>query len=306
VTPVSIAENETFGATFPFKANYFVGHGFRQHYVDEGPREAEVIVCLHGEPTWGYLYRNFITPLSRTWRVVVPDHMGFGKSDTPADGDYTLSTHVANLEALFDHLDLRNITFVVQDWGGAMAGAYTLRNPDRVNRLMLMNTYLGYGGIAMNGVSPWFQWIGKHHEAGTLDGILGELGSTVLSVMKITGFTNSVAVTDDWLRAYSAPFPDRASCVGAIAFPLDYLLGRIRPFIVDCIKTGDMEALLAKPAMLAYGMADKAIEPAHAIADFEALYPGRPVVRLPGVGHYCQEDAPGTLVALISQFIQAT
>ena len=255
---MSIAPSETFGGTFPFAANYFDGHGFRQHYVDEGPHDGETIVCLHGEPTWGYLYRNFIGPLSADARIVVPDHMGFAKSDTPADGDYTLATHVANLEALCAHLDLGHITFVVQDWGGAMAGAYTLRNPARVRRLVLMNTYLGYGGQPAPELSAWFTWIKRHHDAGTLVDVLGDLASTVLSVMKIIGFQNSAAVTDDWLDAYAAPFPDRAACVGAIAFPLDYLLGRIRPFVVECLKTGDMPALLAKPAMLACGMEDRA------------------------------------------------
>ena len=75
--------HDTFDGTFPFAPHTFDGHGFVQHYIDEGPRDGEVVVCLHGEPTWGYLYRNMIGPLSEHYRVVVPDHMGFGKSATP-------------------------------------------------------------------------------------------------------------------------------------------------------------------------------------------------------------------------------
>ncbi|MCY4547093.1 MAG: alpha/beta fold hydrolase [Defluviicoccus sp.] len=303
---MTVAASETFGGTFPFAPHFFAGHGFRQHYVDEGPRGGETIVCLHGEPTWGYLYRAFIGPLSGAARVVVPDHMGFGKSETPPGRDYTLATHVANLEALCDSLELADITFVVQDWGGPIAGAYTLRNPDRVRRLVLMNAYLGYGGLPPPALTPWFAWIRRHYDAGTLDDVLGDLGSIVLSVMTIIGFCNRQAVTGDWLNAYAAPFPDRAACIGAIAFPLDYLLGRIRPFVVDCLRTGDLAALRAKPAMLACGMEDRAIPPSHAIADFRALWPDGPVVELPGVGHFCQEDAPQTLVALIRQFLQMT
>ncbi len=78
-----IAESETFGGTWPYKANFCTVAGFSQHYVDEGSKNSEVIICLHGEPTWGYLYRRFIESLSKTYRVVVPDHMGFGKSETP-------------------------------------------------------------------------------------------------------------------------------------------------------------------------------------------------------------------------------
>ena len=89
--------NETFNGTWPFKPHFTDAPGFRMHYVDEG--QGEPILCIHGEPMWGYLYRKFIGPLSRTNRVVVPDHMGFGKSQTPQDRTYTLKTHVENLTA---------------------------------------------------------------------------------------------------------------------------------------------------------------------------------------------------------------
>ncbi len=98
---------------------FFLGNGFKQHYVDEGPKGSETLVFLHGEPTWGYIYRNFIKEFSKNFRVVVPDHMGFGKSETPQDKVYTLRTHTENLAALIKHLDLDNITLIGQDWGGA-------------------------------------------------------------------------------------------------------------------------------------------------------------------------------------------
>lgn len=299
-----VPADETFDGTFPFKPNFSTAPGFRMHYVDEGPRDGEPIVCLHGEPTWGYLYRNFIPPLSQTHRVIVPDHMGFGKSETPQDRDYRLKTHVENLAALIDDLGLQDITFVVQDWGGPISGAYTVRNPDRVKRICLMNTLLGYGGVQPEGRTPWFEWIATHYEAGDLEEVLGNLGSTILSVMKIIGFQNSAAVTDTWIRAYSAPFPDKASCIGGIEFPLDVHLGRIRDYVMEGVS--GVDALKQKPAMLAVGLHDKGIAPDHAIGDFKALFPGGPVVELPDAGHFCQEDAPETLVALIRQFIQMT
>lgn len=225
-----IEATETFAGTWPFAPHFCDAAGFRQHYVDEGPRDGEVVICLHGEPTWGYLYRNFIPSLAQHYRVIVPDHMGFGKSETPTDRDYTLRTHVDNLTQLIDSLELQDITFVCQDWGGPITGAYTIRHPQRVKRVALMNTLFGYGGATVNDTpSDWFAWIARHHEQGTLEGILGELGSTILSVMKIVGFENSAAVNDNWIKAYSAPFPDRASCIGGIEFPLDVHLGRIAP-----------------------------------------------------------------------------
>jgi pimeloyl-ACP methyl ester carboxylesterase len=299
-----IPSNETFDGTWPFVPQFTRVSGFEQHYVDEGPRDGQVILCLHGEPTWGYLYRKMIAPLSATFRVVVPDHMGFGKSETPQDRVYTLQTHVENLERFVEALDLRDITLVCQDWGGPMAGAFTLRNPERVKRLFMMNTVLGYGGgQAAGGTTPWFEWIAKHEEAGTLTGILGEMGSTVLSVMKIIGFQNSSAVDETWIRAYSAPFPDRASCIGAINFPLDVHYGRFLPFVFETMEKCDLAALKSKPAMLVSGDKDYGIAPDHAVSDFRGLFPNGEIVPVAGVGHFCQEDIPDELVQYLESFI---
>jgi len=300
-----IPADETFDGTFPFTPHFSDAAGFRQHYVDEG--SGDVIVCLHGEPTWGYLYRNFIPPLSLTHRVIVPDHMGFGKSETPQDREYTLRTHVENLTSLFDELGLTDITFVAQDWGGAMACAYTVRYPDRVKRVCLMNAMSGYGNAGRDDLPPivesrWFQWIGEGYENGRTEAVLTNLGSTVVDVMKIIGFENSAAIDDTWIRAYAAPFQTPAECKGGLAFPLDLYLGRALEYMVEGF--AGVESLKAKPAMLAVGMQDHAIPPETAIADFKALWPKGPVLQLANAGHFCQEDVPETLVALIQQFIQ--
>ena len=299
-----IKASETFEGTWPFLPNFFDGNGFLMHYVDEGPRQANPIILLHGEPTWGYLYRKFIPELSKSYRVVVPDMMGFGKSETPQDKEYTLKTHVENLSRLIDNLKLTNITFVGQDWGGPITAAYSIRNLNKVKSFVLINTLFGYSKEERpKNLSPWFQWINKHYQDKTLDGILGELGSTLLSVMKIPNFTNNNIINDTWINAYSSQFPDRASCIGAINFPLDALLNRIVPYIVEGIKQGDLKSLCSKPAVLAYGMKDKAIEPDYAIRDFKALFPGSKVVEMPNAGHYSQEDEPELLINLIKEFM---
>ena len=300
-----IKASETFEGTWPFLPNFFDGNGFLMHYVDEGPRQANPIILLHGEPTWGYLYRKFIPELSKSFRVVVPDMMGFGKSETPQDKEYTLKTHVENLCSLIDHLKLTNITFVGQDWGGPITAAYSIRNLNKVKSFVLINTLFGYSKEERpKNLSPWFQWINKHYKDKTLEGILGELGSTLLSVMKIPNFTNNNIINETWINAYSAQFPDRASCKGAINFPLDALLNRIVPYIVEGIKQGDLKSLCSKPAVLAYGMKDKAIEPDYAIRDFKALFPGSKVVEMPNAGHYSQEDEPELLINLIKEFMK--
>ena len=300
-----IKASETFEGTWPFTPNFFDGNGFLQHYIDEGPRQAKPIILLHGEPTWGYIYRKFIPELSKKFRVIVPDMMGFGKSETPQDKEYTLKTHVENLGGLIDNLKLNNITFVGQDWGGPITAAYSIRNIDKVRGFVLINTLFGYSKEERpKNLSPWFQWINKHYQNKTLDGILGELGSTLLSVMKIPNFTNNKIINDTWIDAYSSQFPDRASCKGAINFPLDALLNRIVPYIVEGIKQGDLKSLCAKPAILAYGMKDNAIEPDYAIRDFKALFPNSKVIEMPNAGHYSQEDEPELLINLIKEFMK--
>ena len=300
-----IKASETFEGTWPFLPNFFDGNGFQMHYVDLGPRQANPIILLHGEPTWGYLYRKFIPELSKSYRVVVPDMMGFGKSETPQDKEYTLKTHVENLSRLIDNLKLTNITFVGQDWGGPITAAYSIRNLNKVKSFVLINTLFGYSKEERpKNLSPWFEWINKHYQDKTLDGILGELGSTLLSVMKIPNFTNNNIINDTLIKAYSSKFPDRASCKGAINFPLDALLNRIVPYILEGIKQGDLKSLCSKPAVLAYGMKDKAIEPDYAIRDFKSLFPGSKVVKMPNAGHYSQEDEPELLINLIKEFMK--
>jgi cis-3-alkyl-4-acyloxetan-2-one decarboxylase len=309
-----IPANKTFDGTFPFEPHFTMAPGFRMHYVDEG--KGSPIICLHGEPTWSYLYRKFIPPLATDFRVIVPDHMGFGKSETPPDREYTLRTHVENLAALIAELDLMDITFVLQDWGGPIGAAYTLRHPDRVGRLVLMNTILGYSAAVTDvprdpGHKPhrltssnWFRWVKQSVDDGTFHEHMRHLGSHIGDLMGQLGMRNDEAKTAVWLRAYAAHFQTSADCKGAIEFPLDIIHDRIAPYVLEGFPM--VPSLRAKPAMLAEGMADEAIPPELAIADFKALFPKGPVVRLAGVGHFCQEDAPETLVSLIQLFTQLT
>ena len=133
-------KDETFDGTFPFAPRYFDRNGFQMHYVDEG--SGEPVVLVHGDPTWGYLYRNFIHALARHHRCIVPDHMGMGKSGVPQEPyPYRLQHHIANFENLLLYLDLRDITLVLHDWGGPVGLGFATRHPERVKRLVLMNTW---------------------------------------------------------------------------------------------------------------------------------------------------------------------
>ena len=296
-----IPADETFAGTWPFRPRFFDGNGFPMHYVDEG--SGDPIVCLHGEPTWGYLYRRFIPRLARLGRVVVPDHMGFGKSATPQDREYSIRAHADNLESLLDHLELDRITFVAQDWGGPISTVFALRHPERIKRLCYMNT--GVPGRAPAGTKtvadfPWFKWI-KTPES---EAVLSNLGATILSVMKRIGFERTEHVDETWIRAYAAPFPTPADCKGALRFP--HCIGSPETVATILEHFAKLPALAAKPAMYLHGEEDRAIPTEMSVGAFRSTWPKGPVVTLPGVGHFIQEDAPETACALIEQFIQMT
>ena len=299
-----IPADEDFDGTWPFAPHFCDAAGFRQHYVDEGT--GRPVLLLHGQPTWGYIYRAFIPALSATHRVIVPDHMGFGKSATPPDRIYTLRTHVENLTALIDALDLRDITLVMQDWGGPIGVGYAVRHPERIHSLVLMNTVVGYGTAGRRDLpnpveTPWFRWIRDGLPTGRTEAVLCQLSSTILSVMQIVGLERLDRVTQTFIRAYGAPFQTPAECIGALGFPLDVALGRIRDFVRE--GAPGVAALRDKPALMIEGMLDRAIPPALALADFAGVWPNAPVIQVPGAGHYIQEDAPEVVVPALQTFL---
>ena len=302
-----IEPSETFDGTWPYKPNFFDGNGFKHHYVDEGPRDSrETFVCVHGEPTWGYLYRNFIPKLSQLGRVVVPDHMGFGKSETPQDRDYTPREHYENLESLLLDLDLRDVTLVLQDWGGPIGSQFAYRHPDRVKRLVAMNTIAG--GQAPSGVPtvadfPWFKFV----SSAAFEPVITNLSHTILSVLKRAGFEHTNHIDENWVSAFGSPFTTPEECLGALRFPQFLGKPEAMKFLMEGqAKPGAIEAVKAKPTMMVTGAEDRALPCEFAVACFRDMWPEAPVTILPGVGHFIQEDAPEIATALISQFVQMT
>ena len=300
-----IEANETFDGTWPHTPHFFHGNGFAMHYVDENPNGEETFLCVHGEPTWGYLYRNIIPRLARYGRVVVPDNMGFGKSETPQDRAYTIEEHCDNLDRLVLDLDLTNLTLVIQDWGGPIGGAIAYRHPERVKRLCVMNAIVGgrapdsAGSI---GMPSWLQWV----NGPAFEPTIKNLSATALSVMKRVGFESTAQVDETWVRAYGAAFPTPESCIAAYRFP-QCINDRETVTFLKSIRTPEATAAVKeKPAMLIFGEADRALPQAFTIGCFKDLWPNGPVVTLPGVGHFLQEDAPETVSALIQQFVQMT
>jgi len=129
-----------FADEYPFDSHWLDLDGVRMHYVDEGPRDAETILCVHGNPTWSFIWRHLIADQSRERRVIAVDHIGCGLSDKPQDYPYRLEQHIANLRRLVETLDLRNVTLVGHDWGGCIGMGAAGEIPDRFSRFVLLNT----------------------------------------------------------------------------------------------------------------------------------------------------------------------
>ena len=125
---------------YPFESNWLDLDGIRYHYLDEGSRDAPVVVMLHGNPTWSFYYRTLIPAISKNHRVIVPDHIGCGLSDKPQKYTYNLEQHIQNLETLLTHLGIEQMSLVVHDWGGAIGMGYAIRHPKSVSRFVILNT----------------------------------------------------------------------------------------------------------------------------------------------------------------------
>lgn len=179
--------------------------GYRIHYLDEGPGAAEhTFLCLHGEPTWSYLYRKMIPVFTKAGgRVIAPDWLGFGRSDKPVDDDvYGFHFHRDMMLAFIKRLDLTNITLVVQDWGGLLGLTLPMEMPDRFSRLIIMNTALATGTKPSDGFMDWRAFVAANPDL------------AVGALMK-----RAAHLSDEEAAAYDAPFPDITYKAGVRRFP---------------------------------------------------------------------------------------
>ena len=194
---------------WPYQPNYVVDlpdyEGLRMHYVDEGPTEAPVMLCLHGEPTWAYLYRRMIPIfLEAGYRVVAPDFFGFGRSDKPVDDAvYTWDFHRNALLGFIRHLDLQDVTLVVQDWGGLLGLTVPVDEGNRITGLLIMNTSFGVGVTPSEGFAEWRDYVARTPD---------------LAVDRLMA-RSCRHLTAEEAAAYEAPFPSPEHKAGVRTFP---------------------------------------------------------------------------------------
>lgn len=194
---------------WPYAPNYLDDlpgyEGLRMHYVDEGPRDGPVFLCLHGEPSWSYLYRRMAPGfLAAGGRFVAFDFFGFGRSDKPVDDAvYTTDFHRNSALAFIQRMDLRNVTLVIQDWGGLIGLTLPLVEPERYSRLIIMNTAFATGVLPSQGFIAWRSFAAANPDMDV--GTLIARGTPHLSEAEIA--------------AYNAPFPDVRYKAGVRRFP---------------------------------------------------------------------------------------
>ncbi|MFW5983680.1 MAG: haloalkane dehalogenase [Halobacteria archaeon] len=264
-------------------------------YVDEGDEDGdETFLCLHGEPTWSYLYRKMIPTLSEKGRVVVPDLPGFGRSDKFEDEeDYTFASEYDALENFVKELDLTNTTLVCQDWGGILGLSVAARNPERFARLVPMNTGLQDGSAGMP--DEWEQFRDFVKGADELP----------IGFLIDAGCVNDLS--DEVKAAYEAPFPDGSYQAGARAMPLRVPTSPDDPGADEVAETRELLADWDKPAFVLFSDSDPITGPAR--DDLRALIPTadeQPDVWVEDAGHFLQEDAGERVAEHIVEFVERT
>ncbi len=273
---------------YPFAPHYDgVGEGLRLHYLDEGPADGPVVLMMHGQPSWSYLYRRMIPPVAAAgYRVLAPDLIGFGRSDKPVDGDaYTYESHVAWMLGWLDARALSGVVLFCQDWGGLIGLRLVAARPDLFAGVIAGNTGLPEGQGMSDAVASWIRFSQAVPE---------------LPVGAILQGASGRTLTQAEVAAYDAPFPDETYKAGARRFPL------LIPLTPDHASVSENKAAWrvlegwTKPFVTCFGDADPITAGGERL--FEARIPGcagQPHRLIAGGGHFLQEDAPDELAAMI-------
>jgi haloalkane dehalogenase len=280
---------------YDFAPHYVDIDGIRMHYVDEGPRDGQAVLMLHGEPSWCYLYRKMIPIVTGAgFRAVAPDLVGFGRSDKPASqDDYTYAAHVGWTAALVEALDLRGITLVCQDWGGLIGLRIAAEHPERFARIVAANTFLPTGDTPPG--EAFLRWQTYSQTAPSLP-----IGNIVRGGCK-------TALSPEVIAAYDAPFPDDTYKAGARIFPTLVPTKPDDPASAANRKAWEVLANWEKPFLCAFSDEDPITRGAD--RRFQELVPGtkgQPHTTITGGGHFLQEDRGEELANAVVAFMQSS
>lgn len=287
-------------ALFPFERHFCDLRGVRCHYVDEG--RGAPLVMLHGNPGWSFQFRTLISGLSDQYRAIAMDYVGMGLSDKPDDSRYRyqLASRVDDLEAFVDRLGLDDVTLVMHDWGGMIGMAYARRRPDRISRLIVLNSAAFHVPPGMTVPLPFTlvretalgAWLVTHTN------LFARVAARVCCKRR--------PLSSDVRRAYLAPYDSAANRVGILRFVQDApITPRDRSYdLLTGIEAG-LDSFRNVPALICWGDRDFVFTP-QVLDVWRAHWPHAEVHRFADCGHYLLEDAPEEVVALVRGFLRAT
>ena len=290
---------EKLSALLPFKGHFFERNGLKQHYLNQG--SGEPVVMVHGNPSWCYYYRNLVEQLQQQYQCIVPDHIGCGLSDKPDDYDYdyTLENRINDLEALLEHLEIKqNITLVVHDWGGMIGMGYAARYPDRIKRLVILNT--GAFHLPKSKPLPLALWLCRN----TLLGSVLVRGLNAFSSAASYVGVKRQPMAKDVREAYVAPFNSWENRISTLRFVQDIpLKPEDRNYQLVSDIAGSLEQFKQTPTMICWGLKDFVFDK-HFLAEWKARLPQAEVHEFDDCGHYILEDASDEVINAISDFME--
>lgn len=299
---------------YRFTANYVDSLGYRIHYVDEGPRDGQVILLMHGQPSWSYLYRHMIPVLANAgFRVIAPDNVGFGKSDKPLkSSDHTYQMHIDVMSNFVDELALENVTFFGQDWGGLIGLRVVAESPSRFSRIMLSNTALP----AAAGIQGWLGFplflfsVWKEGDVQELDPNSFSFPKWVAYARHTNNFDfeglfqrgTARFLSDEDLAGYAAPYPNNEYVAAVRIFPT-LVASQLRQNqkVMD-----EFYSKWDKPLITAFGTEDTLMAGRDKV--WQETVPGAKGQRhtlVEGGAHFIQDDKPTEVSQLLIKFINA-
>ena len=283
--------DQSWRALFPFESRTLELPAGRIHYVDEGPQASNPILCLHGNPTWSFHYRELIKGASPFQRVVAFDHLGMGLSDRPENFSYALADHVKNAVAFVDALDLQKITLVVHDWGGAIGMGMAIARPERISRIVVMNT------------AAFFVPRLPFRIAICRNGLVGEFITRGLNgfARAATTMTTTTPLPDDVKAGYLAPYGSWRRRIGVWNFVRDIPMETTHRSRATLAGIDEGLRTLGKPVQILWGEQDWCFTPQFR-EEWQKRFPKAYVHKFENAGHYLIEDEPNGVISRIRDF----
>jgi len=286
---------------YPFKPNYLKLNGINYHYVDEG--KGEPMLMLHGNPTWSFYYRALIKEFSKQFRIIAPDHIGCGLSDKPdaAQYDYQLQSRVNDLESLLEHLGItKNITLIVHDWGGMIGAAYAVKYPERISRLIVMNTAAFFPPGSKK--IPLRLWLIRNLKWFGAPAVLG-LNLFALAALHIASYKG---LSKEVKAGLIAPYNSPKNRIATLKFVQDIPLTPQDPSyaLVSSVEK-NLHNLSHIPMLILWGKHDFVFDSDY-LSEWRRRFPRAEVHYFSDAGHYVLEDLPDDVIRIIKNFIVRT